>query len=87
MGKIIIEGITEGGQKFRPSDWAERMSGGLCTLRHRRVIYSPLLQPATRDGTKCLILDDTLKTSNVPLYDEILSFAKKNQLKMHHEDS
>ncbi|MEM1243570.1 MAG: DUF3579 domain-containing protein, partial [Pseudomonadota bacterium] len=25
--KIIIEGLTQAGKKFRPSDWAERMSG------------------------------------------------------------
>lgn len=87
MGKVIIEGITESGQKFRPSDWAERMSGGLCTLRHRRVIYSPLLQPATRDGVKCLILDDALKDSNAPLYHDIIHFAEKNNLRQHHENA
>ena len=45
--KLIIEGIdSDSGKKFRPGDWAERMSGSLSTFRNRRIIYSPLLKPA-----------------------------------------
>ena len=32
--KIIIEGVTTEGKKFRPSDWAERMSGSLSTFKN-----------------------------------------------------
>jgi hypothetical protein len=28
--EIVIQGITESGETFRPSDWAERLSG--CSL-------------------------------------------------------
>ena len=41
--KIIIEGVTPEGREFRPSDWAERMSGRLASFRNQRIIYSPLL--------------------------------------------
>lgn len=84
--KILIEGITESGEKFRPSDWAERMSGRLVTLRKRRIHYSPLLQPTMREGHKCVLLDPKLKQSNPELYNSILTFAKNNKLKICNED-
>ena len=84
--KIIIEGVTESGEQFRPSDWAERMSGKLSTFRNHRIIYSPLLQPIMRDGNKCVVLDQRLKQSNPKLYDSILEFAKNNNLKICQEE-
>ena len=82
---IIIEGVTQEGQKFRPSDWAERMSGTLSTFRNHRVLYSPLLQPSIKDGNKCVMLDPALKESNPELYNSILKFAKNNKLKICNE--
>jgi hypothetical protein len=84
--KIIIEGMTESGETFRPSDWAERMSGKLCTFHNHRIIYSPLLQPIMKDGYNCVVLDAQLKQSNATLYDSILEFAKANNLKICHEE-
>lgn len=84
--KIIIEGITEKGEKFHPSDWAERMSGQLSTFKRRRIRYSPLLQPSMRAGNKCVLLDPKLKESNPSLYQSILEFAKANNLKICQED-
>lgn len=80
--KIIIEGITEAGESFRPSNWAERMSGRLSTFRRHRIQYSPLLQPMVKDGNKCVILDKRLKQSNPELYQSILEFARTNKLKI-----
>ena len=80
--KIIIEGVTDSGETFRPSDWAERMSGQLSTFRKRRIHYSPLLQPSMKDGNKCVVLDPKLKQSNPKLYQSILDFAKNNKLKI-----
>lgn len=85
--KIIIEGVTESGEQFRPSDWAERMSGQLSTFRKHRIKYSPLLQPSMRDGHKCVILDKGLLKSNPELYKSILNFAKTNNLKICDDDS
>jgi hypothetical protein len=84
--KIIIEGVTESGETFRPSDWAERMSGKLSTFRKHRIQYSPLLQPSVKDGHKCVVLDPHLKISNPDLYHSILTFAKNNKLKICNED-
>ena len=80
--KIIIQGVTEDGEKFRPSDWAERMSGQLSTLKKRRIQYSPLLKPTVQDGHKCVVLDPKLRESNPRLYDSIMEFAKTNHLKI-----
>lgn len=84
--KIIIEGVTDTGETFRPSDWAERMSGQLSTFKKRRIHYSPLLQPSIKDGNRCVLLDPQLKESNPTLYASILEFAKKNKLKICGED-
>jgi hypothetical protein len=84
--KIIIEGVTKAGKEFRPSDWAERMSGTLSTFRNRRIYYSPLLQPMFKDGYKCVALDPALKETNPELYQSILDFAKANNLKICSEN-
>ena len=84
--KIIIEGITEEGHKFRPSDWAERVSGNLSTIKKNRIQYSPMLQPSVKDGNKCVLIDERLKETNPELYKYLMDFAKKNKLKLCGED-
>ncbi len=82
--KIVIEGVTQEGNRFRPSDWAERMSGTLATFKNRRIHYSPMLQPTVnKDGFKCVQIDPSLKESNPELYQSIIKFAKNNQLKLN----
>lgn len=80
--KIIIEGITDAGEQFRPSNWAERMTDKLATFRKHRIHYSPLLQPSTKDGHKCVVLDPKLATTNPALYNSILEFARTNKLRI-----
>lgn len=77
---IIIEGITTTGDEFRPSDWAERISGQLATFKNNRVVYSPLLTPSMKNGHKCVIVDETLKNTDPELYAQLIDFAKDNQL-------
>ncbi len=84
--RYIIKGITASGAKFRPSDWAERMCGNLCSFRNRRMIYSPLLRPAVIDGVKSVIVYHELAQQHPSLFQEILDFARRNQLDIH-EDS
>lgn len=85
--KIIIEGVTKEGRTFRPSDWAERISGYLVTVHNRRIQYSPLLQPSVNaNGYKCVLVDPALKQSNPGLYNSIMEFAHKNNLNICRED-
>lgn len=79
--KIVIKGVTPQGKAFRPSDWAERMSGSMATFKNSRIHYSPLLQPSVnQEGYKCVVLDPKLKESSPEVYQSILDFAKDNNL-------
>ncbi len=81
--KIVIEGVTAQGEPFRPSDWAERMSGTMASFKNSRILYSPLLQPSVNhEGYKCVLLDPKLKESSPQVYQAILDFAKTNGLKI-----
>ena len=85
--KIIIEGITPQGKHFRPSDWAERMSGTMASFKNSRIHSSPLLQPSVNhEGYKCVLLDPKLKESSPEVYQAILEFAKANHLKICNEE-
>ncbi len=85
--KIVIEGVTAQGKAFRPSDWAERMSGTMASFKNRRIHYSPLLQPSVNtEGYKCVLLDPKLKDSSPQVYQSILDFAKANNLKICGEE-
>ena len=80
---IVIEGVTAQGKTFRPSDWAERMSGTMASFKNSRIHYSPLLQPSVNhEGYKCVLLDPKLKESSPQVYQAILDFAKANNLKI-----
>lgn len=83
--RIIIEGITEQGDVFRPSDWAERMCGCLASFDNRRICYSPQLRPIVDDQshTKSLILDPKLKETHPDIFECIMKFANENRLKIH----
>ncbi len=80
-GKIVIEGVTQEGETFRPSDWAERMSGNLGTFQGRRIQYSPFLKPAVKNGIKCVVLDRSLKDKDPEQYRQIMEFAERNKLR------
>lgn len=85
---IVIEGVTPQGKQFRPSDWAERMSGTMASFKNSRILYSPLLQPSVNnEGYKCVLLDPKLKESSPQVYQAIMDFAKANHLKICGEDN
>lgn len=85
---IVIEGVTEDGRTFRPSDWIERISGSLSTFgMDRRIRYSHYLQPQIIEGKKCLVLDPELKGVNPSAFSFLVDFAKGNKLKIHGLDA
>ncbi len=84
---IIIEGVTSQGKTFRPSDWAERMSGAMASFKNRRIYYSPLLQPSVNSsGDRCVLLDPILKESSPQVYKAIMDFARHNNLRICGEE-
>ncbi len=83
---LIIEGVREDGSKFRPSDWAERLSTTLAQFgADHRLLYAKGVQPVMRNGVKCLVIDTDLETNNPSAYRYIIEFSNANNLRTHQE--
>lgn len=81
--KYIIEGITEEGKKFRPSDWIDRVASMMASYgTSHRLVFSDLLHPELYQGKKCLIIDTELEEKNPAMFEYVMNFAKSNHLKM-----
>jgi len=79
----FILGLTNNGQKFRPSDWIERVATVCgCFDERRRLQYNPMLKPAFYDGNKGLFVDIRLETLNPNAYNYAISFSLSNNLQM-----
>ena len=78
---LVIKGITLDGQQFRPSDWADRLCGVMSAFgTDEQLRYSPLVQPALRDGLRCVIVKRELANLEPRLFKFFLSFAVENEL-------
>ncbi|MEP7208437.1 MAG: DUF3579 domain-containing protein [Casimicrobiaceae bacterium] len=77
----VIWGVTRGGARFRPSDWAERLAG-LTAAFHLsdRLRFSSLVEPATISGARAIVVSGKLKTAEPRLYQFLLGFARDNDL-------
>jgi hypothetical protein len=80
---LVISSVQENGNKFRPSDWIERISSTLASLDHsNRLHYSPSVQPCIIEGEKCLVVTRGLKKSDPLAYRYVMDFAKANKLRI-----
>ena len=81
--EIVIQGITESGEPFRPSDWADRLSGMLSVFSEDGYLaYSPFLKPIFAGGVHCVAVDRVLESRNPAAFEFLLQFARDNRLKM-----
>ncbi len=86
--EIFIQGITADGRSFRPSDWAERLAGVMCSFRPGGVFpgshlsYSPWCVPTTVNGIKCVVVNLELRDANVMAWDFVMNFARDNGLQV-----
>jgi hypothetical protein len=81
--EIVIEGVTQGGQAFRPSDWAERLCGMMSVFgEDRHLSYSPYLKPVMIGGTRCVVVNLELEKLDTPAFRFLMSFASDNELRM-----
>ncbi len=81
--EIIIQGTTEAGKPFRPSDWAKRLCGMMSVFgAEKKVSYSPFLKPITSDGVRCVVVDKGLETSDPVAFGFLMNFANDNELKL-----
>ena len=84
VGRMVIEGRRADGAVFRPSDWAERLSGVLAQYeKDRRMRYRDCLRPITRDGKRCLVVGPRLHERDPSMWKFVRDFATSNGLKIH----
>jgi len=80
---LIIKGITRDGRKFRPSDWAQRLTTAVATqTRDRRIRFHPKVRMASIEGVNAVIVDVSLKEDDPMLFDFLLNFAEGNNLQV-----
>lgn len=80
--EIVIQGVTESGLQFRPSDWAERLCGMMSVFgEDSRLSYSPYLKPIMAGGIRCVVVDLRLEQLDPAAFSFLLSFARDNELK------
>lgn len=80
-GKIVIQGVTQAGRAFRPSDWAERLSGIMCAFGgDQQLRYSPYVQPVMMDGVRCVVVEPSLAQVEPRAYRFLFDFARDNDL-------
>ena len=88
--QYYIQGITQDGRNFRPSDWAERLAGAMASFRPGGVQggigafigYSPYCMPRVVDGVKCVIVSEALKGVEPMAWDFVMNFARDNGLRV-----
>ncbi|MGH8636700.1 MAG: DUF3579 domain-containing protein, partial [Burkholderiales bacterium] len=63
LDELVIQGVTQSGERFRPSDWAERLCGMMSVFgEDKHLSYSPYLKPIMADGLSCVVVDARLQT-------------------------
>jgi len=81
--KITIKGLTNDGKKFRPSDWAERLTASVATFsRGRRMIFHPCVRMVTIEGISCVVVDSDLEQRDPMLFGFLMDFGKSNNLQI-----
>jgi Protein of unknown function (DUF3579) len=86
--EVFIQGITEDGKTFRPSDWAERLAGVMSQFRPGGAIpgshlsYSPWCIPTTMGNVKCVVVHRDLRDYDVMAWDFVMNFARDNHLQV-----
>ena len=86
MQQLIIHGVTLDGQRFRPSDWAERLAGVLSPFRPAgsaggHLTYSPYALPTLIEGIRCVVVDARLRDLEPLAWKFVYEFARDNNLR------
>lgn len=86
--KITMKGLTNDGKKFRPSDWAERLTASVATFgRGRRMIFHPSVSMVTISGVSCVVVDSDLEQQDPMLFGFLMDFGKSNNLQILRDDN
>ena len=88
--QFFIQGVTQDGRTFRPSDWSERLAGAMSCFRPGNgaggigafIGYSPYCVPQLIEGVKCVIVNEALKDLEPMAWDFVMNFARDNNLQV-----
>lgn len=86
--EVFIQGITQDGRTFRPSDWAERLAGVMSQFRPggstpgSHLSYSPWCIPTTMGNTKCVVVNRELEEYEPMAWNFVMNFARDNNLQV-----
>ncbi|MFM8864483.1 MAG: DUF3579 domain-containing protein [Limnohabitans sp.] len=86
--EILIQGLTQDGKTFRPSDWAERLAGVMSQFRPGGTVpgshlsYSPWCVPTTMGHIKCVVVNRELEEHEPMAWTFVMNFAKDNNLQV-----
>ncbi|MBM3386925.1 MAG: DUF3579 domain-containing protein [Betaproteobacteria bacterium] len=86
--EVFIQGITQDGRTFRPSDWAERLAGVMSQFRPggsrpgSHLSYSPWCIPTTMGSVKCVVVSRELQACEPMAWHFVMNFAKDNGLQV-----
>lgn len=81
--KIVIRGVTRGGRRFRPSDWAQRLTTAVATIgRGRRIRFHPRVRMVTVEGVNSVVVDAELEAEEPMLFEFLMRFARNNGLEI-----
>jgi hypothetical protein len=86
--EVFIQGRTRSGKPFRPSDWAERLSGVMSPFHPAgrmpgaHLGYSPWCNPKVINGVKCVVLNTALRDYDPMAWDFVIGFARDNELEV-----
>jgi len=88
--QFFIQGVTQDGRTFRPSDWAERLAGAMSSFRPggsaggpgAHIGYSPYCVPRVINSVKCVIVNEALRDIEPMAWDFVMNFARDNGLQV-----
>ena len=80
---IFITGKTTEGVRFRPSDFADRLSGVINVLEEDEYDEcKDMIHLTTFSGNRGLLINTELETINPKLYKFFMDFIEKNDLQV-----
>jgi hypothetical protein len=84
QSRLVIESVRENGSKFRPSDWAERLSATTAQFGpDKKLRYASGVYPGVLNNCKCLIVVTTFIVQHPASFKHIIEFARTNNLRMY----
>ncbi|WP_175102994.1 DUF3579 domain-containing protein [Pararobbsia alpina] len=84
--EFFIQGVTNEGKTFRPSDWSERLSGVMSAFgpgasgANAKLKYSLYVRPEMFGNVKCVVVDERLRDIEPMAFDFVMNFARDNNL-------